>query len=148
MNLIYKNKERDQIFKYGEQKMRNYEDGLQKFATNAKLCEAVLKHSSNLETKSNVIFNNKTNEFEWKPKLMNDPFPDLTRFDWSQQYGVQVLIRIDTPIAKIRKIEAPSPTLSKKLFLKKDSSQDKNLGAKTFYPKSSSALSLSRHSQK
>ena len=108
-------KEREQIFNYGKLKMHDYDEGIQRLATDVKFCDAILQHSQNLEWKKNMIFNHKTSEYLMTPKQSNDIFPGLSLFDFSQQAGIQVLIRLDTPINKIRKIEAPSPTLATKL---------------------------------
>ena len=108
-------KEREQIFNFGKLKMHNFDEGIKRLATDAKFCDAILYHSNNLESGENMIFNHRTNEYLMTPKHQNDIFPRLSLFDFSQQPGIQVLIRLDTPVSKIRKIEAPSPTLASKL---------------------------------
>jgi len=82
--------------------MCNYDEGIQRLATDVKFCQAILQHSQELEREENLEFNHRTNEYVFKPKLPNDEFPKLSLFDFSQQSGIQVLIRLDTPIEKIK----------------------------------------------
>lgn len=112
---LYK-KERDQLFNYGPLKMVNYDEGIHRLATDINFWSAVIKHSENLECDENYYYDYKTSEYSLKPKAINDKFPGLSLFDFSQQPGIQVLTRLDTPINKILKIEAPSPTLAKKMI--------------------------------
>ncbi|CAI2386187.1 unnamed protein product [Moneuplotes crassus] len=94
---LYK-KEREHYFTFGELKMHDYEEGIKRLANDINFCSILYKHSCN--------------NFNELPKPTSSP---LALSSFTEQTGVQVLLRIDTPIERIAKIEAPSPTLSKKL---------------------------------
>ena len=52
-------------------------------------------------------------DYVYEAKLSMDSFPNLSIFDWAHLPGTMVLTRIDTPITKMKRIDAPSPTMSK-----------------------------------
>ena len=57
-----------------------------------------------------MVFSYVAYDYVYETKSSVDPFPNISSFDWNHLSGTLVLIRIDTPISKIKKIDAPSPT--------------------------------------
>lgn len=117
--LNYDKREKDKVHTYGKLKPKSYEEGLRRLASDIKLVNALLEHSERIEGTQNWYYNIKTKEYSLKDKLNNDQFLKISSFDWSHMGDIQVLIRIDTPIHKVRKIEAPSPTIAKEVSSKK-----------------------------
>ena len=98
--------------------MKPYQEGLQRLASGVKLVNAVLQHSENLELSKDWWYSDFVCDYVMEDKFSNDPFPKISRFDWNHVSGIQLLIRIDTPIKQVKKIEAPSPTVSKEVSTK------------------------------
>lgn len=82
--------------------MKNYNEGLYELAKDNKLVNAILNHSENLECEKNWWYSNQKSDYILDDKFHNDPFPKLSLFDWSNLSGTQILISIDTPIARVK----------------------------------------------
>lgn len=78
-----------------------------------KFAKAILKHSENINYPKNMVFSYIVFDYVYEPKLSMDPFPNISMFDWAHLSGTKVLTRIDTPITKLKRIDAPSPTMSR-----------------------------------